>query len=98
MTRTYACCTGRVPRQLARGRTPRRNLAARNLLWGSHEHMALLGFIGGVGLGNPVSKLLGSLGKVPYLAAGRTPEGPLSRSAALYSIGGHGFEPRQALP
>ena len=60
--------------------------------------MASPGNIGVVGLDNPRSKLLGSLGKVPHLAAGHSPEGPMLRSAARYSIGGRGFKPRQGLP
>ena len=39
--------------------------------------MASPGVFGGVGLGNPFPKLLGPSGKVPRLAIGTPPAGPL---------------------
>ncbi len=60
--------------------------------------MASPGDIFGVGLGNPSTMLLGSLGEAPRLAAGHAPEGPMLRSAARYFIGGRGFEVRRGLP
>ncbi len=48
-------------------------------------------------LATPGPKLLGSLGRIACLAAGHTPHGPLSRSAARYSIEGRGFAPRHGL-